>query len=111
MPVTLYALMLLVFRTASIALIVDVIRKQIILRKRPVDNPRVAWLRQAMYTMALFALAMNIIPVIIDILTIFDYTTRPAVIQPVSVVYMLNSSVGTLILTALIWRMYRDSLK
>ena len=110
MSVTLYALVLLIFRAVSMTLIFDVIRKQRLLRLRPIRDKRAGALREDMYKLAIVAMGVNFVPIAVDVLTIFSYTTRPDTIHPVSVLYMFSYSIGTLLLTAIIWRMYRDSL-
>ena len=111
MPVELYALMLLIFRIVSVGLIVDVIRKQIELRRRPIGNKEAKQLREDMYKLAITALALNIIPILVDVFTIFGITTRPNTVGIISIIYMLSYASGTLLLTGIIWRMYRKSLK
>ena len=111
MPVTLYALLLLVFRFVSMTLIIDVIRKQRQLRKRPIKSLKAATLREDMYRLALVAMGVNVVPIAVDLLTIINITTRPDIINPVSVLYMFSYAFGTLILTFIIWRMYRGALK
>lgn len=111
MSTVLYAVILLIFRVISMSLIIDVIKKQRQLRKRPIKDHKVVSLREDMYKLAILAMAMNIIPIIVDVLTLFSFTTRPATINVVSVVYMFSYSFGTLLLTGIIWRMYRDSLR
>ena len=111
MPVELYALMLLIFRIVSVGLIVDVIRKQIELRRRPIGNKEAKQLREDMYKLAITALALNIIPILVDVFTIFGITTRPNTVGIISVIYMLSYVSGTLLLTGIIWRMYRKALK
>lgn len=109
MPVELYAIMLLSFRVVSVWLIVDVIRKQISLRKLPV-NPVAQELRDDMYQLALISISINIVPIIVDVLTLFGIGQRPAFVAPLSVIYMFSFSVGTLMLSYMIWRVYRNSL-
>lgn len=111
MPVTLYAMLLLIFRFVSVALITDVIRKQRQLRRLPIKSTKAATLREDMYMLALVAMGVNVIPIAVDLLTIINITTRPDVINPVSALYMFSYAVGTLILTFIIWRMYKDALK
>ena len=111
MPVELYALMLLIFRIVSVGLIVDVIRKQIELRRRPIGNKEAKQLREDMYKLAITALALNIIPILVDVFTIFGITTRPNTVSIISIIYMLSYVSGTLLLTGIIWRMYRKALK
>lgn len=111
MSVVLYAIMLLVFRVVSLVLILDVIKKQRLLKKRPIRSKKAAILREEMYRLAIIAFGVNIIPIVVDVLTVLSFTTRPNIIHPVSVLYMFSYAVGTLLLTSIIWRMYRDALK
>ena len=111
MPVEVYALMLLIFRIVSVGLIVDVIRKQIELRRRSIANKEAKQLREDMYKLAITALALNIIPILVDVFTIFGITTRPNTVGIISIIYMLSYASGTLLLTGIIWRMYRKALK
>lgn len=111
MPVTLYALLLLIFRFISMALIIDVIKKQRQLRKRPIKSAKAATLREDMYRLALVAMSVNFVPIAVDLLTIINITTRPDVINQVSVLYMFSYAFGTLILAFIIWRMYEGALK
>lgn len=118
MSVTLYAIILLIFRGISVVLIIDVIRKQRQLRKRPISSlatdeqrRRAALLREEMYKLAVIALGVNFVPILVDVLTAVSITTRPDTIGLVSVVYMFSYAFGTLLLTGIIWRMYRDALK
>ena len=85
MPVELYALMLLIFHIVSVGLIVDVIRKQIELRRRPIGNKEAKQLREDMYKLAITALALNIIPILVDVFTIFGITTRPNTVGIISI--------------------------
>lgn len=111
MSVILYATILLIFRFLSMSLIIDVIRKQRTLRKRPIKSKAAASLREDMYRLAILAMGMNIIPIVVDVLTLVGQTTRPSIINGVSVLYMFSYSIGTLLLTGIIWRMYKDSLR
>ena len=111
MSVSLYALLLLIFRAISIYLIIDVIRKQKQLRKRVLKDKDVIILRRDMYILSIAVLCINIIPVVVDISTLFGYTTRPDNVNILSVLYVLSYSIGTLLLTLILWRMYRNSLK
>lgn len=111
MSVTLYAFILLVFRFVSMVLIFDVIKKQRQLRLRPIRSEKAAVLREDMYKLAIVAMGVNIIPIAVDLLTLVQVTSRPDNIHPISVMYMFSYATGTLILTSIIWRMYRDALK
>jgi hypothetical protein len=110
MPAELYAAILLILRFVSVALIIDVINKQLILRRRPIKDRRAGVLRRDMYKLSLIALALNIVPIIVDVLTLLGMSNRPANVSLVSVFYVFSYSLGTLALTLIIYRMYRKSL-
>lgn len=111
MPVEIYAIILLALRLFSVLGIIDVIRKQRILKRRPIRDLRAAILRNDMYKLTWVALAMNLIPITVDVLTLMDYGSRPPTISWITVSYVFNSSLGTLALTAIIYRMYRKALE
>lgn len=111
MSVELYALMLLVFRFFTMKwMLADVIRKQIILRRRPITNVKAGNLREKMYILAWVSFAMNIVPATIDVLTLFGITQRPPIINFWSVIYMLSFSLGCLTISYIIKLVYRDAL-
>ena len=111
MHVTTYAILLLVFRVVSVTLIIDVIKKQRRLKKRQIKNAKAATLREQMYKLAVIALCVNFVPIVVDLLTIVNITSRPEFIPAVSVLYTFSYAFGTFILTSIIWRMYRGALK
>lgn len=116
-PVELYALMLLVFRFTAVLFIVDVIRKQRVLKRYPVasrygkEAANVAsTLRKDLYRLAHVLLLINFIPIVYDVLTIFGITARPNSITVISVLYQLTFCIGTLVANFFIWKMYKNSL-
>lgn len=110
MSAELYAIILLIFRFISVALIIDVIYKQVQLRRRPIKDKRAEVLRRDMYKLSIVALLLNVIPIAVDILTLFGMSSRPDQVSLVSVFYVFSYSLGTLTLTTIIYRMYRKSL-
>lgn len=111
MPAELYALMLLIIRAVAIKWIVyDVMRKQIILRRRPIKDKRAAEFREDMFKIAILFLIVNIPPTVIDVLGSLGVGQRPEFIPALSVVYTLTFSLGTLALTYMVKRVYRSSL-
>lgn len=111
MAVELYALILLVFRALSVFLTGDVIRKQIELRKRPLTDKGAHSLREDMYRLSIAILALNVVPIYVDIKALLHNSERPDVIPTESVIYVFSYAIGTLLLTLFIWRMYRNALR
>ena len=110
MPVEIYAIILLVLRAVSVYMAVDVIRKQIKLRKRTVRNKEVLELRETMYRETLLILATNIIPIFVDILTVIGMSSRPHSISFESVLYVFSYAITVLLLSRSRQRMYRKAL-
>lgn len=116
-PVEIYALMLLVFRVAAVSFIVDVIRKQRVLKRYPVASMYgkeaatiASTLRKDLYRLAHVLLFINFIPIVYDILTLFGISARPDTITMIAVLYQLTFCIGTLVANFFIWKMYKNSL-
>lgn len=50
---------------------------------------------------------MGLIPITINVDTMFIETGRPNTVQPVSLIYSLAVHIQTLLLSYLLWRIYR----
>ena len=106
MSIQALALLLLIGRAISITFIVLVIIKQWRLMRLPIDKEVVIF-RRVFFVLSLIILAGNIIPIIIDVLTLFIETGRPANLRPISVSYALSNSFTAAVSAALIWSLYR----
>ena len=88
------------------ALMSVVIRKQWALFKLPIDHSILRF-RRTLFFLTLAIFIGNIIPAVIDLLTLFDLTTRPLTVQLPSVLYSFDNSITALLSSYLIWRLYR----
>lgn len=110
MEVTIYALILLIQRLISVLLIGDVLRKQLILARRPIE-PRARATRSILIATAICILLMSIYPVYLDLITILGGSSRPDIIKIDSVAYNFNNATFSLFLSFFIWFLYRRALE
>lgn len=110
MDIKTYATILLVIRIVSMILIGVVLYKQLMLFKRPIDK-EITHYRRLLFFLALAIFLGNIIPALIDILTIFGDLERSArIVKPISVIYTMDAA-GTSVLSSLmIFAIYRNAL-
>jgi len=105
-PLKLLAFVLLVMHIASAVYIFTVLRKQARLLMLPIDT----YLKH--FRMALFALSAaifvgNIIPIVIDVLTLLVPINRPVSVSFVSLAYALSNALTALVSAYLIHMLYR----
>lgn len=103
-----YAL-LLGIRLFSLTLIGITIHKQRIILKRTVtDDVEADYLRRQMYILAISLVVFSIVPVYVDVAGMLGLDVMTHVIE---VLYRLSYSLGFLVFSLIIWRIYRDVLK
>lgn len=110
MSIQALAFMLLIGHILSLIFIILVIKKQWRLLKLPVaggDSETVRHFRRMFFFLSLAIVAGNVIPVIIDTLTLFVETGRPAQLKPISVAYAFSNMTTAVVSAFLIWMMYR----
>lgn len=101
-----YAAILLGLRLASVVLILFVIKKQWALFKRPIAK-RAASMRKTLFLISIAILLGNIIPALIDVLTIHgSIAGRPAEVSTTSVLYSFNNSVVAILSSFFMWVLY-----
>lgn len=101
------AMLLLVFRIASDVFIFSVLRKQWALLKVKID-PELRNFRRVLFYLSLAVFLGNIIPIIIDGLTVvYGNMNRPQHVAPISILYALSNASTALISAFLIWLLYR----
>lgn len=102
------ALILLAGRAVAVTFIIWVLMKQVRLSKLPIDSSIRAF-RMQLFLMSLTILALNFVPTVIDILTLFVPIDRPQRVSPVSIVYGLSNSLLTAVLAFFVWLLYRTA--
>lgn len=100
------AVILVLFRILSDAFIFSVILKQIALLRMPVPSYLKSF-RLVLFFLSLAIFLGNMIPIVIDLLTIFIETGRPAQLRPISVMYAISGATTALLSAFLIWLLYR----
>lgn len=102
-----YILTLLAISAVAMVFIVRVLVKQIRLFKYEVTDKTVKHFRSTLFAISLVIIIMGLIPIAINVLTLFVETGRPHTVKPISLVYSLAVHLQTLLLSYLLWRIYR----
>lgn len=100
------AAILLFFRIVSMTFIGIVLWKQWNLFKRP-TLPQLILFRRVLFAIAIGIAIFNIIPIVIDALTLFVDTGRPQSLKPISIAYAFSNSIGAALSSVLIWALYK----
>lgn len=102
-----YILILLAISAVAMVFIIRVIVKQIRLFKYPIIDKHVRRFRNALFAISLTIIVMGLIPIVINVFTLFNETGRPDRVQLISFVYSMTVHLQTLLLSYLLWRIYR----
>lgn len=110
--IVLIAGLLLIFRVVSDILIALVIRRQWRLLKLPIadeykaDEKSIKKFRKILFFLSIAIFVGNAIPVVIDGLTLFIETGRPANLRAISVAYAFSNATTALVSATLVWLLY-----
>lgn len=102
-----YILILLAISAVAMFFIIRVLIRQVRLFKYQIKDRDVRHFRKVLFTISLTIVIMGLIPILINIVTLFYPTGRPAQVKPVSFIYSLGVHMQTLFLSYLLWRIYR----
>lgn len=102
-----YILILLAISAEAMFFIVRVIAKQVSLFKYAITDKTVRHFRNTLFAISIVIIVMGLIPIAINVATLFVETGRPSTVKPVSLVYSLAVHLQTLLLSCLLWRIYR----
>lgn len=102
------AVLLLVGHFGSVGFMVLVIKRQLRLMKLHIASEIISF-RKTLLRISLIIMAGNIVPIIIDGLTLFINTGRPAHVKPVSIAYALSMAITELFSAYLVWVLYRSA--
>lgn len=102
-----YILILLAISAVAMVFIVRVLLKQIRLFKYAITDKTVRHFRNTLFAISVVIIVMGLIPIAINVATLFIETGRPATVKPVSLIYSLAVHLQTLLLSWLLWRIYR----
>lgn len=112
------ALCLLIARLISVTFIVLVLVRQYRLFGLPIDfslvpgiskleKRSVYRLRRVLFTLSVVIFLGNMIPILIDCLTLFIETSRPAHVHTISIMYAFSNSLTAMFSAIMIWLLYR----
>lgn len=102
-----YILVLLAISAVAMFFIVRVLVKQIKLFRYPITDQDISHFRNVLFAISLTIIIMGLIPIAINIATLFIDTSRPNTVQPISFIYSMGVHLQTLFLSYLLWRIYR----
>ena len=112
----LYILILLAISAVSLYFISGVLIKQIRLLKAPFEEAEkydeatrklLRRFRKVLFVISLTIIIMGLIPILINVYTLFFITNRPSTIQPLSLIYSLGVHLQGLFLSYLVSRLYQ----
>lgn len=103
-----YITILLVVAAISMFYIFRVVKKQLNLFKRKAETPRIRNFRRKLFAISLVIIIMGLIPITINILSLFnDGTGRPKQVPTLSLIYSAGVHIQSLLLSYILWRIYR----
>lgn len=103
-----YVLGLLGISAVGMYYIFRVIKKQINLF-RITESRAIQAFRKKLFSISVIIVIMGLIPIGINIYTLFNDTTRPDKVPTLSVIYSLGVHIQPLLLSYVLWRIYRLS--
>lgn len=102
-----YILILLAISAVAMTFIIRVLVKQVKLFKYPIADKNISHFRNILFFISLVIIIMGLIPITTNVLTLFVETDRPTTVKPISLVYSLAVHIQTLLLSYLLWLIYR----
>lgn len=102
-----YILILLAIAAFGMIFIFRVLYKQLKLYKRPITDKDISHFRDVLLAISLTILFMGLIHIAINVYTLFDPSGRPPKVSTLSFVYSMGVHIQSLLLSYLLWRIYR----
>lgn len=102
-----YLLILLAIAGVGLYFVVRVIIRQIKLFRSPISDPNVRHFRRVLFAISVAIVVTALIPISINLISLFVDTGRVSKVSPVSFIYSLNVHLGSLLLSYLLWRIYK----
>ena len=106
LSIKILAVCLLSLHAISSIYIYGVLRKQVALLKAPI-TPALKHFRYVLLSLSVVIFIGNIVPIVIDGLTLFVNTGRPANLRIVSILYAFSNALTALVSAYLIHTLYR----
>lgn len=108
-----YILILLAISAVAMFFIFRVIDRQLRLFKRPITEKDIRHFRYTLFGISLVIVVMGLIPIGINLITLIvevagnGNSGRPNTITAISLIYSLGVHIQSLLLSYLLWRIYR----
>ncbi len=93
--------MLLAISAVAMFFIVRVIAKQVSLFKYPIADKHVRRFRNTLFAISLTIIIMGLIPITINVISLFTHIGRPATVSFISLTYSIGVHFQTLLLSYL----------
>lgn len=100
------AAILLIFRLISMFFIIRVAILQFNILKTSIQEDLIAY-RKVLFRLSLSIILFNIVPILIDSLTLFVTTNRPATLQLISIAYAVSNASSALVSAIAISTLYK----
>lgn len=112
MDIKTVALILLLGHIVSAVFMLFVVRRQRELSKLPIDQELLSF-RKTLNRLSVAILVGNIIPIVIDILTIYTYNSLERESSPsmIGIMYAFSNAITAAISAYLIWTLYKQAAK
>lgn len=104
--IAIIAFILLIMRLISAGFILSVLRKQWRLLHKPIDAD-LRLFQRILFAMSVIIFLGNGVPIVIDTITLFVETSRPAKLAALSISYALSNALTAMVSAILIWLMYK----
>lgn len=114
--IELYVYILLALSAISLRYIIPVLIRQVRLLRAPFEEAEkydeatrklLVHFRHVLFALSLAIFSFGMIPITINILTLFVDTGRPATVKPISFIYTMSVHLQALMLSYLVSRLYR----
>lgn len=108
-----YIIILLAISAVAMGFIIRVLKRQLGLFKQPLAEKDIKHFRYTLFAISVVIIVMGLIPIAINVITLFielsgnGNSGRPHTVSPISFVYSMGVHLQTLLLSYLLWRIYR----
>jgi len=104
-----YIILLLIIAAFGMAYIFRVLYQQMRLFRKHISDPELRHFRYLLFAISLVIIIMGLIPITINFISLFVETNQPATVSSTSLVYSLSVHIQSLLLSYLLWRIYRNA--
>lgn len=90
----------------SMVYIMRVLSRQWLLFKLPIE-PSIVHFRNVLFALAIAVAIGNFVPLVIDIITVFNLSLRPSILSMTSFLYGFSLHIALILASYLIWKLYK----